>query len=141
MPPTSMLLRRALMDQEDSIAQAGAMTPGMAQVSATQDRWRRFPGSRPGGTGLTGLKSHDARGWTDMQNDNIESMQMMSDEPLQVRGNYGGTDFARQNFSIGGGLDAHQEQRARLLEALLLNQGDPNSLNSVGHLRSQKGRW
>lgn len=110
-------------------------------IGRTQDRWSQFPGSRPGGTGMTGLQSNDSRGWAAMQNNNLESIQAMSDGPLQVRGNYGGTDFARQQFSVGGGMDAHQEQRARLLEAMLLNQGDEESLRGVGVLRGQKGRW
>ena len=136
-----MLLRRALMDQEDEIARAGAMTPQMVQAQQTQDRWQRFPGSRPGGTGATGLQSNDSKGWSAMLNDNISGMEAMSGEPIQVRGNYNNTDFANQTFSIGKGMDAHQEQRARLLEAMLLNQGDEESLKGVGQLRGQKGRW
>ena len=141
MPPTSMLLRRALMDQEDEIARAGAFTPQMLQAQNTQERWQRFPGSRPGGTGATGLQRNDSKGWSAMLNDNISGMEAMSGEPMPVRGNYNGTDFANQSFSIGGGMDAQQEQRARLLEALLLNQGDPASLKSVGTVRGIKGRW
>ena len=141
MPPTSMLLRRALMDQEDEIARAGAFTPQMLQAKNTQERWQQFPGSMPGGTGLTGLNSQDSKGWTDMQNDNIAGLRAMSDEPIQVQGVQRNNDFARQSFSVGGGMDAHQENRARLLEALLLNQGDPSSLISVGTVRVMNGRW
>ena len=138
MMPTSDLVRRALIDQEEQIARSGALTPQMIQAQQTQARWKQFPGSRPGGTGPTGLNSQDAQGWTDMQNDNLAGMEAISGEPVNVRGNYNGTNFADQSFSIGGGMDAHQEQRARLLEALMLNSGNQNAL---GQVRQMKGRW
>lgn len=135
---TSDLLRRALMDQDDAIARAGAMTPQMVQAQQTQDRWKQFPGSRPGGSGLTGLNSNDAKGWTDMQNDNIAGLEAMNGAPVNVRGNYNGTDFSHQSFSVGGGMDAHEENRARLLEAMMLNLGNPKQSANV---RQMKGRW
>ena len=131
-------LRRVLQEQEDLFAPADGVTPSALRLSATQDRWRQFPGSRPGGTGRTGLHSNDARGWTALQDDNLNALELMSDEPLQVRGNYGGTNFADQSFSIGGGMDARQEQRARLLEALLVNTGHGDQITQV---RNMKGRW
>jgi hypothetical protein len=98
----------ALMQQEED-----------PRVAQTLERWRQYPGSRPGGTGLTGLHRNDAKGWTQMLNDNFAAMQAQSDDPLRVAADYRGTNFA----TAAPDATPQQMQRARLLQALLVNEG------------------
>jgi hypothetical protein len=98
----------ALMQQEED-----------PRVAQTLERWRQYPGSRPGGTGLTGLHRNDSKGWTQMLNDNFQALQAQSDQPLQVQADYRGTDFAEREQD----MTPQMMQRRNLLEALLVNEG------------------
>lgn len=60
----------------------------LQQLLNQQQRWAEFPGSAPGGTGLTGLASNDAQGWSNLQNANIAAVNteraMSGAAPLQT---------------------------------------------------------
>jgi len=51
-------------------------------------RWQMSPGSAPGGSGLTGLGRHDAKGRSRQQNENVWALnalrRMQNKGPLQV---------------------------------------------------------
>jgi hypothetical protein len=38
--------------------------------------WKQYPGRQPGGTGSTGLMSGDARGWSQVLQDQIDAMNL-----------------------------------------------------------------
>ena len=61
----------------------------LRQISGLQEQ---YPGRRPGGTGKTGLASTDARGWSDMLNQQTEAAnierELSGKGPLQVRSGY-----------------------------------------------------
>lgn len=64
----------------------------LGALQAILKRWEDFPGSAPNGTGLTGLTSNDALGWSRMQNENTAALNQLralqGDGPMNVR--YGG---------------------------------------------------
>jgi hypothetical protein len=92
------------------------------RIAQTLERWGQYPGSRPGGTGLTGLSRNDSKGWTQMLNDNFQALQAQSDEPLRVVADYRGTNFATREADP----TPQQQQRAILLRALLVNDAAAN---------------
>ena len=62
----------------------------LLRLQQLTDQWEQFPGSQPGGSGLTGLgRTGTARDWSRMQNANIEGLNtlrgMSNQGPLQVR--------------------------------------------------------
>ena len=62
----------------------------LLRLQQLTDQWEQFPGSKPGGSGLTGLgRTGTARDWSRMQNANIEGLNtlrgMNKQGPLQVR--------------------------------------------------------
>ena len=64
----------------------------LARLRYIRAQQAQYPGRRPGGTGLTGLASTDAQGWSDMLNQQTEAENIGRefDEkgPLQVRSGY-----------------------------------------------------
>ena len=68
----------------------------LARLQYIRAQQAQYPGRRSGGTGLTGLASTDAQGWSDMLNQQTEAMNIEREfddkGPLQVRSGfqYGG---------------------------------------------------
>jgi hypothetical protein len=46
------------------------------RLKQIQDEWQQFPGRAPNGTGLTGLNPNDAKGYSDMLNEQTEGMNL-----------------------------------------------------------------
>ena len=57
----------------------------LARASLLQKQMQDFPGRAPGGTGPTGLLSNDARGWSNMLNEQSEYAGLMSDKPMSYQ--------------------------------------------------------
>lgn len=61
----------------------------LARLQAIRAKQAQYPGRRPGGTGLTGLMSSDAQGWSDMLNEQIEAQNIENEfrgrPPMNVK--------------------------------------------------------
>lgn len=72
-----------------------------ARLKEIEDKWTQFPGRAPNGTGLTGLTPSDAKGYSDMLNEQTEGMNLENaaagQAPVRVR--YGG-EYASQGHGI-----------------------------------------
>ncbi len=59
------------------------------RLKQIQDEWQQFPGRAPNGTGLTGLNPNDAKGYSDMLNEQTEGMNLENEAqgkaPMRVR--------------------------------------------------------
>jgi hypothetical protein len=60
------------------------------------DRWNNYPGSRPNGTGTTGLNSNDFNGYIRQQNENTEAQNLQREAagqgPMEQRFGGGGVE-------------------------------------------------
>ena len=60
-----------------------------ARWRSIRDLQQQYPGRAPGGTGLTGLASTDAQGWSDMLNQQTEAINIENDlegrPPLRIQ--------------------------------------------------------
>lgn len=60
-----------------------------ALLNQIRQRWEMYPGSRPEGSGRTGLLPSDAQGWSRLQDENIWALNALrkleNKGPLQVR--------------------------------------------------------
>ncbi len=72
------------------------MNDPFARLAAIREKQKMFPGRAPGGSGATGLLSNDARGWSDVLNEQTEAenieRELAGEAPLGVKrgGNFGG---------------------------------------------------
>lgn len=105
--------------------------PSLQGLDAILQRWQDYPGSAPNGTGLTGLTSNDANGWSRIQNENTWAMNQIraanGQEPLNVR--YGGT-ISSPSPSFGTTLPSIQVPSVQGLQqaASTTNAADPFSV-------------
>ncbi len=53
--------------------------PRIQALQAIYDQWDQYPGRAPNGTGLTGLQSNDAHGWSDMLNQQTEALKLKAE--------------------------------------------------------------
>ena len=49
-----------------------------ARIGNIEQGWRQYPGRKSGGTGMTGLQSNDARGWSQMLNEQTEHLGLQN---------------------------------------------------------------
>lgn len=56
------------------------------RLKQIQDSWQQYPGRAPEGTGPTGLAPNDAKGWSDIQNEQVEAMRLQGKNPEIRRG-------------------------------------------------------
>ena len=108
------------------------------RLGQIQERQRQFPGSRPGGSGLTGLNKHDSKGWAQMLDDQRFAAEAQSGQPLQVRG--GQTPAPPPSFAelYQQSPDFFHSKNAKTGDY----QYNPRSLyeqNALDHLRRWKG--
>ncbi len=66
-----------------------AISSREARLKQIHDEWAQFPGRAPNGTGLTGLNPNDAKGYSDMLNEQTEGMnlenQLQGKDPVTVK--------------------------------------------------------
>lgn len=55
-----------------------------ARLNAILGLWNQYPGRQPGGTGPTGLMSGDARGWSQVLQDQIDAGNLSRKNPMTV---------------------------------------------------------
>lgn len=64
-------------------------TQALRRLKEITDYWQQYPGAAPGGTGATGLMPGDAKGWSDLLNQQTEAAnierQFKGEGPLDVK--------------------------------------------------------
>jgi hypothetical protein len=90
---------RAGLDEMDERDQFGKRI----RLQTIQEKMRKYPGRQPNGTGPTGLTAPwDAKGWSDMLNEQTEALNLSNDlagkGPVSVRGRYPGTTGGRGDY-------------------------------------------
>lgn len=88
-----------------------------ARLRQILEGWRQHPGRAPGGTGATGLLSNDARGWSQMLNEQTEALGLMRGRAPMVR--FGGyPDRPDLPSTIGVGQTSANPATQAALEGL-----------------------
>ena len=59
-----------MFDQQD---------PRVEALKSIYAQWQQFPGRAPNSSGLTGLQRHDAKGWSDMLNQQTEALRLKAE--------------------------------------------------------------
>ena len=72
-----------------------------ARLAQIYDEWNRFPGRAPGGSGETGLAPNDAKGYSDLLNEQTEGLDLenAAQGKAPMRRSYGG-EIASQGHGI-----------------------------------------
>lgn len=76
-------LHRAVGPMLPSFDEAPA-DPRAGRIKAIEDYWQQYPGAAPNGSGPTGLASSDAKGWSDLLNQQTEYFDLIG-QPKEVR--------------------------------------------------------
>lgn len=86
----------------------------LARLKEIRAKQAQYPGRRPGGSGLTGLLSTDAQGWSDMLNEQIEGKNIENElrgrPPMTVQAApYKETSDSAQPLTAPQGIAANPE--------------------------------